>query len=110
MYECSYNYFGQFTFVGHSDQRILRPCVCTPVPHVTSGIHMTKVFVLFLLMGQAEDRPVYFDPYNFHIYISYIFRKLLNKYICIYMCNELRVIWPVPHEILSVITRSTIIT
>ena len=25
-------------------------------------------------------------------------------------CNELRVIWPVPHEILSVITRSTIIT
>ena len=27
-----------------------------------------------------------------------------------YMCNELRVIWPVPHEILSVITRSTIIT
>ena len=26
------------------------------------------------------------------------------------MCNELRVIWPVPHEILSVITRSTIIT
>ena len=24
--------------------------------------------------------------------------------------NELRVIWPVPHEILSVITRSTIIT
>ena len=26
------------------------------------------------------------------------------------MCNELGVIWPVPHEILSVITRSTIIT
>ena len=26
------------------------------------------------------------------------------------MCNELRVIWPIPHEILSVITRSTIIT
>ena len=27
-----------------------------------------------------------------------------------YMCNELRVIWPIPHKILSVITRSTIIT
>ena len=27
-----------------------------------------------------------------------------------FMCNELRVIWPVPHEILSVITRSTITT
>ena len=25
-------------------------------------------------------------------------------------CNEFRVIWPVSHEILSVITRSTIIT
>ena len=28
----------------------------------------------------------------------------------IYMCNELRVIWPIPHEVLSVITRLTIIT
>ena len=27
-----------------------------------------------------------------------------------YMCNELRVIWLIPHKILSVITRSTIIT
>ena len=26
------------------------------------------------------------------------------------LCNELRVIWPIPHKILSVITRSTIIT
>ena len=37
---------------------------------------------------------------------------LAYGYVCTpkYKCNELRVIWPVPHAILSVITRSTIIT
>ena len=44
--------------------------------------------------------------FNSHIKVNNctIFNKLM------YDCNELRVIWPIPHEILSVITRSTIIT
>ena len=44
-----------------------------------------------------------------NILILYVFEAVL--FICfVFMCNELGVIWPVPHEILSVITRSTIIT
>ena len=35
-----------------------------------------------------------------------IYKKSIKNQYC---CNELRVIWPIPHEILSEITRSTII-
>ena len=34
----------------------------------------------------------------------------LGYFLSGYRCNELRVIWPIPHEVLSVIARSTIIT
>ena len=45
-------------------------------------------------------------------YRTLAYRVTMLLYLAVYEhnCNELRVIWPVPHEILSVITRPTIIT
>ena len=47
---------------------------------------------------------------GFFVSVAVVFVIPVGWILCLYICNELRVIWPVPHEILSVITRSTIIT
>ena len=58
----------------------------------------TKSCILF----QFKLRPLKVVTFKCQIRVTELFDRLY--------CNELRVIWPVPHEILSVITRSTIIT
>ena len=55
----------------------------------------------------GQIRSLWVHVAHYHMMCAYVAERGRIGY---YICNELRVIWPVPHEILSVITRSTIIT
>ena len=63
------------------------------------------------LHNLSVDFHICRPEFDINIYLVLLKDSVQGKHYLLHsICNELRVIWPIPHEILSVITRSTIIT
>ena len=121
-YRVSYNIF----VLNCSRAQLSSTCNTLQINTNSPGfLHTYTQKVLLPHSKHYNQHPIYFPLCNYTLillrfmpilgehtesYMIYTSEQRRSIQVFTYICNELRVIWPIPHEILSVITRSTIIT